>query len=118
MTRLKLLIVGASWLASAAHAQDTYITPDIPDEATKVWALKRAYQLNGNSMVGNNKMIDVSKEIFPLPVPVKTESIAPVPLPAERSVQVMTAETPTADVCARHHKRKVYTNDRKSWHCR
>ena len=115
MTRLKLLIIGASLLASAAHAQD-YITPDIPDETTKVWALKRAYQLNGNSMVG--KTIDLSKEIFPLPVPVKTESITPVPLPAERSVQVMTAETPTADVCSRHHKRRVYTNDRKSWHCR
>ena len=33
-------------------------------------ALKRAYQLNGNSMVG--KTVDLSKEIFPLPVPVKT----------------------------------------------
>ena len=116
MNCAKLLFAAGLLLASAAHAQDTYITPDIPDEATKVWALKRAYQLNGNSMVG--KTVDLSKEIFPLPVPVKTESITPVPLPVERSVQVMTAETPTADVCVRHHKRKVYTNDRKSWHCR
>ena len=47
-----------------------YVTPQIPDEATRIWALKRAYQLNGNSMVGYDKMIDVSKE-QPLAIPVK-----------------------------------------------
>lgn len=40
----------------AAHAQ-----PAIPDEAAKVRALKRAYELNGNSMVGS-RMIDLTQD--------------------------------------------------------
>ena len=38
-------------LAAPAAAQD-YITPKIPTEAEKIEALKLAYALNGNSMVG------------------------------------------------------------------
>jgi hypothetical protein len=45
----------------AAFAQD-YRMPVIPDEETKIRALKRAYELNGNSMDGNGRMIDLSKE--------------------------------------------------------
>ena len=45
----------------AALAQD-YQMPVIPDEATKIRALKRAYELNGNSMVGFGAMIDLSRE--------------------------------------------------------
>jgi hypothetical protein len=48
-------------LPLAASAQEG-VTPVIPDEATKIRALKRAYELNGNSMVGDGRMIDLSKE--------------------------------------------------------
>jgi hypothetical protein len=50
-----LIIAGCS---IAANAQDK---PPV-DEQTKICALKRAYELNGNSMVGNGYSIDVGKE--------------------------------------------------------
>jgi hypothetical protein len=57
------LMIGAALLYAAftiaAFAQEG---PAVPDERTKVCALKRAYELNGGSMVGNGYMIDVSKE--------------------------------------------------------
>jgi hypothetical protein len=59
MKTLIALIVALTPLA--ASAQD-YQMPVIPDEATKIRALKRAFELNGNSMVGDGRMIDVSKE--------------------------------------------------------
>jgi hypothetical protein len=105
-------------LASPAFAEDdqtAYVFPVIPDEATKVWALKRAYQLNGNSMVGNNRMIDVSRET-PFATPVKTETV-PLPAPAP-SPEVRLAQAPVADICTRHGKRRIVTNGGKSWRCR
>jgi hypothetical protein len=60
---------------------------EVPDEATKIWALKRAYELNGNSMVGciegvRCQMIDLSKPIIDPPktadaVPPKPDSKKP-----------------------------------------
>jgi hypothetical protein len=45
-----------------AFAQD-YVMPQIPDEDTKIRALKRAYEINGNSMVGWGRgSIDLSHE--------------------------------------------------------
>ena len=89
MMRRSLLL--ASLLTAPAMAQTppeawrpepvdmtVYVTPQIPDEATKTWALKRAYQLNGGVMDG--KMIDVSKE-QPLAIPVKLQHIAATPTP-------------------------------------
>lgn len=47
-------------LTTVASAQE-------PSEETKTWALKRAYELNGNSMVGCDetkcRMIDLSAEV-------------------------------------------------------
>ena len=111
-------------LASPAFAEDdqtAYVFPVIPDEATKVWALKRAYQLNGNSMVGNNRMIDVSRET-PFATPVKTEAV-PLPSPApsqppKGAIEVRLARAPVADICTRHGKRRIVTNGGKSWRCR
>ena len=117
MTRLKLLIVGASLLASAAHAQN-YIMPQIPSEEAKIAALKEAYRLNGNSMVGWGS-IDLTA--IAVPGVVRTIPIIPRPPIVDKAVEkpVRVAEaTPTADICTRHHRRKVYTNNRKSWHCR
>jgi len=106
-----------AFLASPAFAEDdqtAYVFPVIPGEEHKIWALKRAYQLNGNSMVGNNVMIDVSRET-PFSTPVKTERVplpAPAPGPEARVAQV----TQVADICTRHGKRKVITGN--SWRCR
>jgi hypothetical protein len=42
-------------LTTSALAQE-------PSEETKIWALKKAYQMNGNSMVGWGS-IDLSQEV-------------------------------------------------------
>ena len=103
-------------LASPAFAEDdqtAYVFPVIPSEEHKVWALKRAYQLNGNSMVGGYTMIDVSRET-PFSMPVQTERITvplPVPSPVARVAQI-------ADICTRHGKRRIATNGGRSWRCR
>ena len=56
------LIVALAPLAVAAQEPEPNM-PVIPDEATKIRALKRAYELNGNSMVGWGRgSIDLSKE--------------------------------------------------------
>jgi hypothetical protein len=87
-----------------AFAQD--VTED-----TKIWALKRAYAINNNSMVG--PMIDLTGET-PGAVAIKTEKITPA--------VVATAE-PTAipeikpDVCQRHGMRRVSIHKGKSWRC-
>jgi len=50
---MRYLLLATALLASPAMAQDVeYITPKIPTEAEKIEALKLAYALNGNSMVG------------------------------------------------------------------
>jgi hypothetical protein len=60
---LKIVMAGLL-LASPVIAQDE------PDEARKVWALKRAYELNGNSMVRHPAQgsIDLSQEKPPVVV--------------------------------------------------
>ena len=71
--------------SSCALAQDE------PSEAYKTWALKRAYELNGNSMVRLPKpdepwtSLDLS-QTAPFSKPVKTIPILPggVPLPPPR----------------------------------
>ena len=121
MRRLKHLIVGASLLASAAHAQN-YIMPQIPSEEAKIAALKEAYRLNGNSMVGWGS-IDLTAPA--IPGVVRTIPIIPRPpivdkaaeKPVKKLANVVEA-TPIADICTRHHRRKVYTRNGKSWHCR
>jgi hypothetical protein len=105
-------------MGAAARAEDddqtAYLFPVIPSEEHKIWALKRAYQLNGNSMVGNNVMIDVSRET-PFSTPVKTERVPlPAPAPEARVAQV----TQVADICTRHGKRRVAINGGRSWRCR
>jgi hypothetical protein len=101
-----------------------------PDEATKAWALQRAYQLNGNSMVGNDHMIDLSKET-PFSTVVKTERILPVARPdikneldeqADLNMEDLRKFSRRAnmkiDICARYHKSKVSINGGKSWRCK
>ena len=99
-----------------ADDQTAYVFPVIPSEEHKIWALKRAYQLNGNSMVGNNVMIDVSRET-PFSTLVKTERV-PVSIPAPSPEIRVAQAAPIADICTRHGKRRVATNGGRSWRCR
>jgi hypothetical protein len=116
-------ILLAALLASPAIAQDTapaendqtaYFFPAIPDREVIAWALKRAYQLNGNSMVGYDKMVDLSKE-KPFSVVVRTEKMT-VTIPAPKTSQQAQLEQVVSDVCTRHRMHKVTTG--KSWRCR
>ena len=60
MRRGSAVLLLFALLAPAARADDM---PQIPDEATKARALKRAYEINGNSMVGWGRgSIDLSHE--------------------------------------------------------
>jgi hypothetical protein len=97
------------------------VAQNVPSEAVKAWALKRAYQLNGNSMVGDT--IDLSNE-NPDAIAVPTEKIIPTPA----SVPQPTVESEPApvklqarvesNICTRFGLRKVATNEGKSWRCR
>jgi hypothetical protein len=97
--------------------QTAYVFPDIPSEEAKIAALKLAYKINGNSMVGGLTMIDLTK-----PIPVQTIKVNPaevikamppaVDKPVEKPVQK--AEV---DVCAKHGLRKVFTHGR-TWRCK
>ena len=84
-------------------------------EDLKVLMLKRAYELNNNSMVGAT--IDLST-VDPYKVVVRTETVTP---PGEyneldKAVVLKPAVVKETNVCTRHHMRKVVT--RNSWHCK
>ena len=129
---MKIWMIALVALTTPALAQDTLTKADRepPHELTqqeKVDALKMAYRLNGNSMVGYGRTIDltdprvleeharlVSPEVpeMPLVYPPPAAFKAPAP----RLVEV--APAPKADICRRHGKRKVMTNGGRSWRCR
>lgn len=108
-----------STLPQVEDGDTPYFFPDTPDDATKAWALKRAFQLNGNSMVGGPRMIDVSGET-PFANPVQIERIAvPMPAPApspEERLAKMTPVIPAHDVCSRHGMHRVTRGN--SWRCK
>ena len=100
------------------------LAQQIPDDAIKANALKRAYQLSGNSNWG---MIDVSGENLGANQ-VKTERIIPLTDPDTLNAidaralkvteQTEAAQVSRPDVCRRHGLRKVTTEGGRSWHCR
>ena len=111
---MKFLMMSAaaiSLLMPLASAQD--LAPE-PSEERKIWALKRAYELNGNSMVGMGS-IDLSQENpgdeHKSALPGFEQSNA-----LDNVGDVVTR--PKADVCARHGLRKIEINGGKSWRCR
>jgi hypothetical protein len=56
------MVYGCTSITTFAQTPEVqYVMPQIPDEAAKVRALKRAYHLNGGSMVGS-RMIDLTKD--------------------------------------------------------
>ena len=75
-----LAVIGTAMAQQATDAPPFETPSWVPDEATKIRALKRAYELNGNSMVGMGS-IDLTEEM-------KTPPGAPVPprtgLPPEK----------------------------------
>jgi hypothetical protein len=97
-----------------------------PDEATKIKALKKAYELNGNSMVRWGS-IDLSKYNFDEAPPVVVRTIPIVPpappvlIPSKKKLLDAVNDAPTriitrSDICKRHGLRKIING--KSWHCR
>jgi hypothetical protein len=71
---MKRLIALTLLLTSSAHAEEVvYVTPVIPDEATKREALMMGYIANGNSMVGDFKgsldLTEQTKCLMLLPTP-------------------------------------------------
>jgi hypothetical protein len=115
-------ILIAGLLAAPAAAQETvdndqtvYVFPVIPSEEQKKAALLLAYKINGNSMVGNNVMIDLTR-----PIPVEAVRIPPVEvlkqMPAVEKPAVKVAQV--ADICQRHGKRRVATHGGRSWRCK
>ena len=102
------------------------LAQQIPDDAIKANALKRAYQLSGNSAVSWG-MIDVSGENLDAN-PVRTERIVPLTDPDTlnaidaRALKVTEQTEPAPvihqDVCRRHGLRRVTTEGGKSWRCR
>jgi hypothetical protein len=105
--------------------QTAYLFPSVPSEEQKKAALMLAYKINGNSMVGNNRMIDLTQ-----PIPIEAVRV-PV---AEVRKAMPAAEEPDlnmddlrkfsrranykTDICARHHMRKVMIRGGSSWRCK
>ena len=90
--------------------------PAIAQDATA--ALKRAYQINGNSMVrmGTIDLTEtpgVVRTIKVIPEPVVEKPVAePVVAKPVRKAELV------SDICTRHGKRKVMRNNGKSWRCK
>lgn len=114
---MKWIVLLIALAPAASAAGDDYIVPQIPTEAEKVEALKRAYRLNGDSMVGYNRMIDLTDpamwkaDRIITTVPVRPTEAPPPPPKTEKKKEVQVADT-----CTRHGLRKVVTGS--SWRCR
>ena len=99
-----------------------YLEPTIPTEEEKVIALLKAYRLNGNSMVGNNRMIDLTDpEVAKADKLVRTIPVAPTtPTTAPPSVtEIKTARHVEGEAtCRKHGMRTVYTHNGLGWRCK
>jgi hypothetical protein len=111
LTLLTLLLATPAWAEEPMPPDTVYVMPQIPSEEAKIAALKLAYKINGNSMVGHNEMIDLTK-----PIPVNTVKIptSEVIKSIETSKPVQKAEV--TDTCTRHGMHKVIRGS--SWRCK
>ena len=118
---MRRLLLATALLASPAMAQDVeYITPKIPTEAEKIEALKLAYALNGNSMVGptidltDPRVLEAYRNAIAGHIPdTIIEDSGPGVWPKlEKPKLEKRAES---DVCTRHNMRKSIRG--KSWRC-
>jgi len=112
-------LLTAALLATPAAAQD-YIYPRIPTEQQKIDALKLAYRLNGNSMVGNNLMIDLTDpEVLAKGDKLAAAPAVTPPVDADPNGGVWPKPVKKVEVesniCTRHNMRKSIRG--KSWRC-
>jgi len=113
------ILLAGPLLAEEPVDDTAYQFPVIPSEEDKLAALRLAFRINGNSLVGGNVMVDLTR-----PIPVETvkvpttevlEAMPSVDKPVRKPVFRPVRKT-KADVCARHGLRKVTTGS--SWRCR
>jgi len=124
MKLLLQLTIAAGLLGSAA-AQGLLV-PE-PTYEDKVNALKAAYRLNGNSMDGNGRMIDMTnpdtlnaysalREADANPPPDMSLIFPKLDRPVKHKALKHRAKR--GDVCSRHGLRKVTVRGGKSWRCK
>jgi hypothetical protein len=108
-------------LAAPAAAQD-YITPKIPTEAEKIEALKLAYALNGNSMVGptidltDPRVLEAYRNAIAGHIPdTIIEDSGPGVWPKLEKPKLEKRAEVESNVCTRHNMRKSIRG--KSWRC-
>ena len=115
-----LAVVTFALFGARAQQGVDYIVPRIPTEAEKIEALKLAYKLNGNSMVGS-QMIDLSGPDLPKAdkaLPQKLEDMTPAEDAIWPKLERRVREAQVSDTCTRHGMRKVITEGGRSWRCR
>ena len=110
-------------LAAPAAAQDVeYIWPKIPTEAEKIEALKLAYALNGNSMVGptidltDPRVLEAYRNAIAGNIPdTIIEDSGPGVWPNLEKPKLEKRAEVESNVCTRHNMRKSIRG--KSWRC-
>ena len=80
-------------------------------EETKANALRRAFQVYGNSSWGS---IDIDNE----PTPIRVIPIVPQVKEVKVAESVKVEKVVESNTCTRHHMRKVVTHSGRSWKCR
>jgi hypothetical protein len=108
-------------LAAPAAAQD-YIMPKIPTEAEKIEALKLAYALNGNSMVGptidltDPRVLEAYRNALVGTIPdAIIEDSGPGVWPKLEKPKLEKRAEVESNVCTRHNMKKSIRG--KSWRC-
>jgi len=120
---LHKILITAALLASPAMAQDVeYITPKIPTEQEKIEALKLAYALNGNSMVGptidltDPRVLEAYRAAIAGHVPdTIIEDSGPGIWPKLEKPKLEKHAEVESNICTRHNMRKSIRG--KSWRC-
>ena len=117
LTLLTLLLATPAWAEEPMPPETVYVMPQIPTEEARIAALKLAYKINGNSMVGHNEMIDLTK---PIPVGVikipSTEVMKAIPQPVDKPVDKPVQKAEHKDLCSTYGMRKIVMGS--SWRCR
>jgi len=120
---LHKILITAALLAAPAAAQDVeYIWPKIPTEAEKIEALKLAYALNGNSMVGptidltDPRVLEAYRNaiVGTIPDAIIEDSGPGIWPKLAKPKQEKRAEA-ESNICTRHNMRKSIRG--KSWRC-
>ena len=98
-----------------------YVMPVIPSEAEKIAALKLAYRLNGNSMVGptidltNPRVLEAYRAAIASDIPDAIPDSGPGIWPKLEKPKLEKRAEVESNVCTRHHMRKSIRG--KSWRC-